>query len=70
MTRRREASLRLARERGVPVSELMAEGVHPLERMATLIGLGDYASTYLALGYAIDPTSVSAITELKARISQ
>ncbi|MEV5494254.1 SIS domain-containing protein [Nonomuraea fuscirosea] len=70
VTRRREASLRLARERGVPVSELMAEGVHPLERMATLIGLGDFASTYLALGYAIDPTSVSAITELKARISQ
>jgi glucose/mannose-6-phosphate isomerase len=70
VTRRREASVRLARERDVPVSELMAEGVHPLERMATLITLGDYASTYLALGYAIDPTPVSAITELKARISQ
>ncbi|MEV0382247.1 SIS domain-containing protein [Nonomuraea sp. NPDC050643] len=70
VTRRREASLRLARERDVPVSELMAEGTHPLERMATLIGLGDYASTYLALGYALDPTPVSAITEVKARISQ
>ncbi|MEV0617073.1 SIS domain-containing protein [Nonomuraea sp. NPDC050404] len=70
VTRRREASLRLARERDVPVTELAAEGVHPLERMACLIGLGDYASTYLALGYGIDPTPVSAITELKARISQ
>ncbi|TMR98218.1 SIS domain-containing protein [Nonomuraea basaltis] len=70
VTRRREASLRLARERDVPVTELAAEGVHPLERMATLIALGDYASTYLALGYAIDPTPVSAVTELKARISQ
>ncbi|MGN9836866.1 SIS domain-containing protein [Nonomuraea sp. H19] len=70
VTRRREATLRLARERSVPVTELAAEGVHPLERMASLIGLGDYASTYLALGYAIDPTPVSAIAELKARISQ
>ncbi|SEG66759.1 glucose/mannose-6-phosphate isomerase [Nonomuraea solani] len=70
VTRRREASLRLARERDVPVTELLAEGTHPLERMAGLIGLGDYASTYLALGYAIDPTPVSAITEVKARISQ
>ncbi|WP_188191241.1 SIS domain-containing protein [Nonomuraea sp. SYSU D8015] len=70
VTRRREAALRLARERGLPVTELAAKGEHPLERMAMLIALGDYASTYLALGYAVDPTLVSAITELKARISQ
>ncbi|MFI7698131.1 SIS domain-containing protein [Nonomuraea sp. NPDC049480] len=70
VTRQREAALRLARERDVPVTELAAEGVHPLERMAMLISLGDYASTYLALGYGVDPTPVSAITELKARISQ
>ncbi|MBF8193205.1 mannose-6-phosphate isomerase [Nonomuraea sp. K274] len=70
VARRREAALRLARERDVLVTELTAEGVHPLERMATLIALGDYASTYLALGYAVDPTPISAITELKARISQ
>jgi glucose/mannose-6-phosphate isomerase len=70
VTRRREAALRMARERDVPVTELAAEGTHPLERMAVLIALADYASTYLALGYAIDPTPVSAISELKARISQ
>ncbi|MGP3932232.1 SIS domain-containing protein [Nonomuraea sp. KM88] len=70
LTRQREASLRLARERDVPVTEVAAEGVHPLERMASMILLGDYASTYLALGYAVDPSSVSAISELKARISQ
>ncbi|GII00909.1 SIS domain-containing protein [Planobispora takensis] len=68
--RRREVSVRLAQDRGVPVTEVLAEGLHPLERLATLIGLGDYASTYLALGYGIDPTPVSAINELKARISQ
>ncbi|MEV0591236.1 SIS domain-containing protein [Nonomuraea cavernae] len=70
VTRQREVCLRLARDRDVPVTELAGEGQHPLQRVATLIGLGDYASTYLALGYGIDPTPVAAITELKARISQ
>nr|WP_260407747.1 bifunctional phosphoglucose/phosphomannose isomerase [Planomonospora venezuelensis] len=70
VARRREVSVRMAQDRGVPVTEVGAEGLHPLERLATLIGLGDYASTYLALGYGIDPTPVSAIGELKARISQ
>ncbi|MGV9304889.1 MULTISPECIES: SIS domain-containing protein [unclassified Nonomuraea] len=62
--------LRMAQDRGVPVSELTAEGVTPLERLATLIELGDYASAYLALGYGTDPTPVTSITELKARLSQ
>jgi glucose/mannose-6-phosphate isomerase len=70
VSRRREVSVRLAHDRDVPVTELSAEGSHPLERVASLIGLGDYATTYLALGYGVDPTPVSAITELKARISQ
>ncbi|MER6577507.1 SIS domain-containing protein [Nonomuraea sp. NPDC001023] len=70
VTRQREVSLRLAHDRDVPVSELTAEGVHPLERLATLVGLADYAATYLALGYAVDPTPVATITELRARISQ
>ncbi|NUP78564.1 MAG: mannose-6-phosphate isomerase [Nonomuraea sp.] len=70
VTRQREASTRMARDRDVPVTELTAEGVHPLERAASLIGLADYAGTYLALGYGVDPTPVATITELKARISQ
>ncbi|MEZ0074971.1 SIS domain-containing protein [Planotetraspora sp. GP83] len=70
VAKRRVVSVRLAEDRGVPVSEVLAEGGHPLERLATLVGLGDYASVYLALGYGIDPTAVSAIAELKARISQ
>jgi glucose/mannose-6-phosphate isomerase len=70
VVRRREASVRVAQDRDVPVTQIIAEGTHPLERLATLIELGDYASTYLALGYGIDPTPVPAITELKARISQ
>lgn len=70
VVRHREASVRLAESRGVPVTQIVAEGEHPLERLAALIALGDFASTYLALGYGIDPTPVSAITEVKARISQ
>ncbi|MCW2937094.1 MAG: Mannose-6-phosphate isomerase [Actinomycetia bacterium] len=69
VTKRREASSDLARERGVPVTELMAEGTHPLERIASLIALTDYASVYLALTSGIDPTPVTAIQELKARIA-
>ncbi|GAA0927682.1 bifunctional phosphoglucose/phosphomannose isomerase [Nonomuraea longicatena] len=69
VTRRREASVRMAGERDVPVTELAPEGVHPLERVASLVALGDFASAYLALGYGIDPTPVRAITELKSRLS-
>ncbi|HEY9524631.1 MAG TPA: SIS domain-containing protein, partial [Thermopolyspora sp.] len=70
VARRREVSVRLAQDRHVPVSEILAEGGHPLERLAALIGLGDYASVYLALGYGLDPAPVPSITELMARITQ
>jgi glucose/mannose-6-phosphate isomerase len=70
VSRRREISVRLAEDRGVPVSEIPAEGEHPLERLASLVCLADYASVYLALGYGVDPTPMSAIAELKARIAQ
>lgn len=69
VTRRREASVELAAERGVPVTELVARGEHPLERLAGLIAHADYASVYLALALGIDPTPLPAIQELKVRIS-
>lgn len=65
---RAEVSAELAAERGVPVTELPAEGTYPLERLASLVGLVDYASVYLALGLGVDPTPVSAIDTLKSRI--
>lgn len=68
VARRREVSIQLAHERGVPVTELPAEGEHPLERVASLIALADYATVYLALALGVDPTPVEAIQELKARI--
>ncbi|MEV7804031.1 SIS domain-containing protein [Microbispora sp. NPDC088329] len=69
VTRSRAAAVRLAEDRGVPVSEILAEGVHPLDRLAALVGLCDYATAYLALGYGMDPASATAATELRARIS-
>jgi glucose/mannose-6-phosphate isomerase len=68
VAKRREASARLARDRGVPVTELVAEGTHPLERIATLIALADYATVYLAIALGVDPTPVAAIQTLNARI--
>ncbi|MFC4586484.1 SIS domain-containing protein [Sphaerisporangium corydalis] len=70
VSRRRALSVRLAQDRGVQVTEITAEGAHPLERLASLVGLVDYGSVYLALGFGVDPSPVSAITELKARLSQ
>ncbi len=70
VARRCEASLSLAGERGVPARTVAAEGEHRLERLASLIGLVDYASVYLALLLGIDPTPVTAIEELKSRIAQ
>jgi glucose/mannose-6-phosphate isomerase len=69
VTRRREVSAELANERGVPVTELVAQGEHPLERLAGLIAHVDYTSVYLALAIGADPTPVPALNELKVRIS-
>jgi glucose/mannose-6-phosphate isomerase len=67
--KRCEASATMARDRGVPVTELRAEGAHPLERIASLIALADYVTVYLAIALGVDPTPVPAIEELKARIA-
>ncbi|WP_026403636.1 bifunctional phosphoglucose/phosphomannose isomerase [Actinomadura rifamycini] len=67
--KRAEASIQTARDRGVAVTELTAEGEHPLERIATLIALADYVTVYLAVALGVDPTPVAAIQELKARIA-
>ncbi|ROO90000.1 glucose/mannose-6-phosphate isomerase [Actinocorallia herbida] len=57
-----------AAARGIAVSTITGEGVHPLERAVSLIGLCDYVSVYLALALGVDPTPVPARTEIEARI--
>ena len=68
VARRADVSAELARERVIPVLQLQAEGGAALSRLASLVGLTDYASTYLALLQGLDPTPVDAITALKDRI--
>lgn len=70
VARRREVSIQVAADRGIPVSEVTAEGAQAVERLATLVGLADFASVYLALGLGIDPTPVQPIVELKERIAR
>ena len=69
VTRRREASVRLASERGVGVTELAATGDHQIERLASLIQLIDYATVYLGIALGYDPSPITAIQELKASIA-
>lgn len=57
----------LARERGIGVSVLNAEGGSELERLASLIAVPDFASVYLALLHGLDPIAVRAVSELKER---
>jgi len=70
VARRAEVSVELARERHVPVVQLLAEGDSSFARLASLVATTDYASTYLALLLGTDPTPVQAITALKQRIAQ
>jgi glucose/mannose-6-phosphate isomerase len=69
VTKRREASVRLAAGRGIGVTELAAEGNHPLERLASLVQLIDYATVYLGIALGYDPSPITAIQELKASIA-
>jgi len=69
VARRREESARIAADRGIEVTELAASGDLPLERLASLVQLIDYAAVYLAIAIGVDPTPIAAIQELKARIA-
>ena len=69
VARRREESGRLAAGRGIEVTELAATGSGPLERLASLVQVIDYATVYLAIAQGIDPGPVAPIAELKARIA-
>ena len=64
-----DAAAKLVQERGVAVSTITAEGTHPLQRMASLVAVGDFASVYLGLLLGVDPTSIAPIDELKAAIA-
>jgi glucose/mannose-6-phosphate isomerase len=70
VTRRADVSKAIAEDRGLVVTELLAEGGSRLERLASLVGPIDYATVYLGLALGVDPTPVVAIQDLKDRISR
>jgi fructoselysine-6-P-deglycase FrlB-like protein len=63
--RRAEAVQEIAERRGVRVSVLTAEGGSPLERLASLVAVPDFASIYLAMAHGLDPMAVPAVSEMK-----
>jgi hypothetical protein len=63
--RRAEAVQQLAERRGVRVSVVTAEGGSPLERLASMIAVPDFASIYLGLAHGFDPIAVPAVSEMK-----
>jgi hypothetical protein len=63
--RRADAVTELAARRGVRCGVIQAEGGSPLERLASLIAVPDFASVYLALAHGLDPTAVPAVDEMK-----
>jgi glucose/mannose-6-phosphate isomerase len=64
----RRAAEYLANARSVPTSQLAAQAGRPVERLAQLIALGDFASVYLGLGLGIDPSPTRSVLEMKERI--
>lgn len=67
--RRAEAVQELAERRGVRVSLITAEGGSPLERLASLVAVPDFASIYLGLAHGFDPMAVPAVSEMKELVS-
>jgi hypothetical protein len=56
-----------AEDAGVRVTEVAAEPGHPLERLADLISLTDFATVYMALAGGIDPLTSPHVADLRDR---
>ena len=66
--RRARVSEQVAEVRSVPTTVIAAEGQSPVERLASLVCLTDYATAYLAIAQGIDPSPVAPIDEVKRRL--
>lgn len=62
-----DAVIASARDAGAAVFEQEASTGAPVERLASLVGLTDFAATYLAIGLGLDPSVSRHITELRDR---
>ncbi|MEX5633606.1 SIS domain-containing protein [Parafrankia sp. FMc2] len=59
-----ERAVAVAGGYGVGVTELRMTGTGPLERLASLIGLIDFAGVYVALALGVDPSSAPQLRQL------
>ncbi|RJK95380.1 SIS domain-containing protein [Vallicoccus soli] len=64
---RREQLAQIAADGGVAWSEVVATPGHPVERLAELVSVTDFAATYLALVHGTDPSRRSTVNELDDR---
>ena len=62
-----DAVVASAREAGVTVLEQEARSGQPIERLASLVALTDFAATYLALGLGLDPAVSRHVVDLRDR---
>lgn len=70
ITKRMEIVRSIIEQQGIPVHEVHSKGTSPLERMMSLVQLGDFVSYYLAILNGVDPTPVEAIETLKGELAR
>jgi glucose/mannose-6-phosphate isomerase len=66
-SRTAEAVQLTAQDAGVRVTEVSADPGHPLERLADLVALTDFAAVYLALASGVDPLTSPHVADLRDR---
>ena len=60
----------ILKEKQIEVMEVESTGKTLLERMLSLVLLGDWVSYYLAILNEVDPTSIEVIDYLKRSLEQ
>jgi glucose/mannose-6-phosphate isomerase len=65
---RMEATVETVTALGLEVREVHARGTGPLDRLFSLIMVGDFASAYLAVLRGVDPAAIPVLTGLKERL--
>lgn len=68
--RRIEITKDLVKDKVKNLLEVQSSGRSWLARFYSLVYIGDYASTYLALEYGKDPVAIEAINHLKAELAK
>ncbi len=68
--RRIEISKEIIKKRGVEVVEVYADGKTRLEKVFSLVLLGDWMSYYLALLYKKDPTEIENVDYIRQKMAE